>query len=169
MLVRRQLTVIVYNMASFRSTRDAIRHAENVRNALPLNTYIMLLHQAAVSGKMPVLDAHGRAINGAVTNLSGKQRVELVQYLVNKVMPDRPDQTVHLHHNVTPREVDILKMSEEELLSVAYSEFDTETSDHEPAANPDDDTSASSNVCPPANGQTRAGETEIPEFFTPPV
>jgi hypothetical protein len=68
---------------------------ERLRRALPLEQYIFILHQAATTGFVPVLNEYGRAVapdrltDAQKMNcfLDGKERVKVLSYLVDKRMP----------------------------------------------------------------------------------
>jgi hypothetical protein len=60
---------------------------EQMRRALPLPTYLKLMHEAAVSGMVPVLDRFNNA-TGEFTQLKPQERMEALKFLVNKAMPD---------------------------------------------------------------------------------
>jgi hypothetical protein len=59
---------------------------EALRQALPLNKYLFLLHQGATMGMVPVLDEHGNA-TGAFTPLRPIERIDTIKYLIDKAMP----------------------------------------------------------------------------------
>jgi len=70
------------------SSRRAHNHAvEALRRSLPLNTYLFLLHQAAATGAVPVLDENGKP-TGEFHGLKPVERIDALKYLVDKAMPD---------------------------------------------------------------------------------
>lgn len=66
------------------------RRVERLRRALPLPTYLMILHQAATTGYLPVLDESGKPIpqGDNVELMPPKERLQVLQYLVDKAMPN---------------------------------------------------------------------------------
>lgn len=68
------------------------RRIESLRRTLPVETYLFLLHQGATTGFVPKIDAKGRPIpeeeDHAPDLLRPKDRVELLQYLTDKAMPN---------------------------------------------------------------------------------
>lgn len=80
--------------------------AASLRAALPVESYLFLLHQAATSGFMPQLDRFGRMLPGSETSPENrvpvKERTQALQYLVNKVMAD--PKVVH-ESQVSPAEL----------------------------------------------------------------
>jgi hypothetical protein len=70
------------------ANRRVHNHAvEALRRALPLNTYLTILHQGATMGALPVMDEHGNA-TGEFTEMRPADRLDTLRFLVNKVMPD---------------------------------------------------------------------------------
>jgi hypothetical protein len=68
---------------------------ERLRLALPIEQYIFIMHQAAVTGFVPVLNEYGRAVapdkltDAQKMNcfLDGKERIKVLSYLLDKRMP----------------------------------------------------------------------------------
>lgn len=65
--------------------------------------YITLLHKAATTGKIPILDDDGRP-TGTFDLLDVQQRIEVAKYLVNKIIPDAP--RIEMHAEVDPATLD---------------------------------------------------------------
>lgn len=68
------------------SRRAHNRAVEELRRAMPLNTYLFLMHQAATTGAVPVLDERGKP-TGAVDTLKPQERIDTIKYLIDKTMP----------------------------------------------------------------------------------
>jgi hypothetical protein len=67
------------------------RRIEKLRRAIPLETYLMLMHQAAVTGYLPRLDAAGKVVPAKDDEepiLTPNERIKLMEYLTDKSMPD---------------------------------------------------------------------------------
>jgi hypothetical protein len=65
------------------------RAVERVRKALPINQYLYMCHTGATTGYFPRLDTEGRPlpVDPDIDALSTGQRVDMAQYLIDKVMP----------------------------------------------------------------------------------
>ena len=59
---------------------------EALRQQLPLNKYLFLLHPGATMGVIPRLDEHGNA-TGQFSELRTIERIDTLKYLVDKAMP----------------------------------------------------------------------------------
>ena len=140
--------------------RNTVRYVESLRAALPLATYLMLLHRGATTGKIPVLNRFGEAIPDEHTHLSGKSRVELIEKLVAKVMPDKTDPMVTYVTDDNQVESQALtRMSDEDLLRIAHGDPEDAT---------DSDIGRQTFGSTDA-GEARTGTEEVPEFFDVPV
>lgn len=90
-------------------------------------TYIKLLHDAALTGQMPILTSEGRP-TGEFTPLDSQQRIETAKYLLNKIVPDAP--RVDMDDPIDPKTVevtDIKDMTSEELARLAALDIPTVT------------------------------------------
>lgn len=76
---------MVYHRSMSAVRRD--NAIEQLRRTLPVNVYLSLLHNAACSGFIPILDSQGKP-TGEYTELPPKERLNTLTYLVNKAMPD---------------------------------------------------------------------------------
>lgn len=93
-----------------------------MRAALSPGTYILLLHQAATTGRMPILDEDGRP-TAEFSALDTQQRIETAKYLVNKIVPDAP--RIELQGEVDPQTLDatdIAALPTAELIRIANAE-----------------------------------------------
>jgi hypothetical protein len=77
-----------------RMTSRAARAAElaEIRDQLPIATYLELLHAAAMTGAIPDYDyepGSGKApkFTGTSTPLAPKERVKVLAYLIDKALP----------------------------------------------------------------------------------
>jgi hypothetical protein len=57
--------------------------------SLSPGVYIALLHQAATTGRIPLLTDDGRP-TGDFQDLDAQQRIDTMKYLINKIVPDAP-------------------------------------------------------------------------------
>jgi hypothetical protein len=79
------------------SPRDRrLREIEEIRAGLPVNQYLMVLHSAAVTGKIPEFEYPDGDIRrapqptGRMKDIHPDLQVKVASYLVDKAMPDRP-------------------------------------------------------------------------------
>jgi len=94
--------------------------AAELRAQLDLTTYVRLLHEAAMTGQLPIYHVSGRP-TGNFMALNADQRIELMRFFINKVVPDPPRET-HIT-NVTPDQIahdpsSVVEMSTAELLRI---------------------------------------------------
>lgn len=87
---------------------------------LDLSTYIRLLHEAAITGQLPIYNVQGRP-TGQWQPINADQRMELMRFFVNKVIPD-PPREIH-NVNTTPEQIahdpaSVVEMSTAELLRI---------------------------------------------------
>lgn len=87
-----------------RDARDRANLVEAARRALPINTYLLMLNHAALTGDLPVVDTVTGQLTSQTEKISNDSRLELAKYLVNKCLPDL--------QRVTPAEDDGLKDAE---------------------------------------------------------
>ena len=113
---RRMVAAMAYHPVS--TTRSRNNAVEVLRQALPLNTYLAILHQGATMGSLPILNESGKP-TGEFVDLPPRERLETVKYLINKVMPD-----IRSTDPVTPPTSDLLleddataNMTTEELIA----------------------------------------------------
>ena len=90
---------------------------------LDVSTYVRLLHEAAMTGFLPVYNIHGRP-TGTFAPVTPTQRIELMQFFINKIIPD-PPREIHTTLN-TPETLarsphNVTEMTTEELLNVMNS------------------------------------------------
>lgn len=70
------------------------RDPEHIRSLLPVHIYAWLLHQAATTGYLPKLTPEGKPIardqdeDVEVNLLPAKERMHVIEYLMDKGMPD---------------------------------------------------------------------------------
>lgn len=64
---------------------SALSRAEAMRASLPLGMYLNILHEAAVTGEMPVLSMRGERTEQR-DPVTPQERLKLLQYLVDKCM-----------------------------------------------------------------------------------
>lgn len=64
------------------------RMAEELRQSLPINTYLSLMHAAAMTGSMPVINPATGKPSGTMHHLPPKERLQTLKYLIDKAMPD---------------------------------------------------------------------------------
>jgi len=57
--------------------------------SLSPGTYIKLLHLAAITGQIPILNEDGSP-TGNFDVLDSQQRIDTAKYLLNKIVPDAP-------------------------------------------------------------------------------
>jgi hypothetical protein len=60
---------------------------EQIRSQLDLATYVRILHEAALTGQVPVFNVDGTP-TGRFDAIDISARIEVARYLVNKGMPD---------------------------------------------------------------------------------
>lgn len=99
-------------------TRVAV---EAARANLPLPMYLNLLHEMALSGKIPILSPTGQVVG--YDTVDARQRVETIRYLIDKVMPDTKavevSTTLSTDHDAQASEAVLREMSTAELLRIA--------------------------------------------------
>ena len=72
------------------------REVERLRRALPLNQYLYMLHNGATTGYFPKLNPDGSPLPRdpeGLDDLTTSQRIDLTQYLTDKVMEDAGKQS----------------------------------------------------------------------------
>lgn len=85
--------------------------AENLRYTLPVGQYLHILHVAATTGKVPVLDSNGRADTQAEWGtITPKEQVDTAKYMMDKVIPNRAPTSEELGHD---SDVDTIDVSSE--------------------------------------------------------
>ena len=80
--------------------RGGSKEVENLRRSLPVAIYLTILHQAAATGKLPILNAYGQA-TGEVQDVSPKDRLDTARYLIDKVMPTLKAAEPDISHDAT--------------------------------------------------------------------
>lgn len=93
-----------------------------IRAMLDLSTYVRLLHEAALTGQLPIYSVNGRP-TGQFQPLNAEQRMEVMKFMINKVVPD-PPREIHTTAT-TPEQLandpsNVLAMSTAELLRVVH-------------------------------------------------
>lgn len=69
--------------------------AQAARDALPVATYLRIMHEAALTGFAPVLNTDGSA-TGTFTALKSEERMKILTYLIDKIVPNAvPKQLEH--------------------------------------------------------------------------
>lgn len=68
---------------------------EEMRASLPIPLYLRLLHAAATKGCIPVLSSSGEP-TGEEQDLTPAQRLEVLRFLTDKLMPTPKDETTSL-------------------------------------------------------------------------
>jgi hypothetical protein len=61
---------------------------EQARQAIPVNNYLRMLHIAACTGEMPHIDPDTGAPVGTSDHIDPKARKEIIEFLVDKALPD---------------------------------------------------------------------------------
>lgn len=72
---------------------------EELRSALPISQYIAVLHEAAITGKIPKFDRFGQRLPDSAQDqppLDEPNRGKLLQYLIDKSMPSYRQQDAPL-------------------------------------------------------------------------
>jgi hypothetical protein len=98
-------------VSSQRAKRNAPGHLAELRACLHPGKYAELLHFAATTGKLATLDDMGNP-TGLFDLLDSDQRIDLMKYLLNKIVPDAPRVEIHA-------EVDKLEISQFSTLPTA--------------------------------------------------
>lgn len=100
-----------------RATKAAILR-EEVRASIPVSKYVLMLHEAAVTGRLPDVDPVTGKPKGTWTDLSAKDRLDVMKYLINKVIPDKPEPTAPA---ITPEDLD--KLTPDQLANLPHEEL----------------------------------------------
>lgn len=132
-----------------RRTPQAVAAA--IRASLPVGAYVKMLHDGAVRGRLPKLDHRGNP-TGQFHDLDTKDRIDLLKYLVNKVMPDKHEVVAAANSDATDAEM--ARMSEDQLMEIINNP--SRLVENENDASPESETPA---------GEAGAGPPEVPAFF----
>ena len=82
--------------------------------------YLAMLHQAATEGRIPDTDAVTGKPKGTSTEVPMKDRIAIMQYLINKFLPDAKAP----ENSATPlTKDDILKLSPEQLRALPAAQL----------------------------------------------
>lgn len=91
---------------------------ERLRRAIPLKAALELLTQSALTGQIPILDLHGKP-TGQFKPLRPDKQIDLLQYLVNKSLPDRTEAPMLPEDAETGKVIDVRNLSDDELEALA--------------------------------------------------
>lgn len=89
---------------------------------LDLSTYVRLMHEAALTGQLPIYNVNGRP-TGTFQSLNAEQRMDVMRFFINKVVPDPPREvhtTVTTPDQIVNDPSNVLSMSTEELLRIVH-------------------------------------------------
>jgi hypothetical protein len=101
-----------------------------LRRAIPLGTYLFMMHQVTMTGHMPRFDEDGKP-TGTTDVISPDKRIELMKYLTDKALPELPRETVTINlsaedaRHLTAKDIHALPASE--LRRIASGELSVET------------------------------------------
>ena len=87
---------------------------ERLRRAIPVSGYLTLLHAAATTGSLPILDMNGHP-TGEFSKLESRDRLALLTKLVDKAMPDRQEAPMLPEDSGNSKTIDVRNLSDEEL------------------------------------------------------
>lgn len=113
----------------FLPTQDVLR----LKALLPVQAYIHLLHQGAMTGFLPRFNPAGEP-TGQFDNLAPKDRIDLARYLVDKVVPDAPKELALV--NAAPPEItahNVAALPSDELRRIAAMTEDEANASTDPA------------------------------------
>jgi hypothetical protein len=71
-----------------KAARDRARTVEQLRQNLPVDAYLTMLHLAATTGVLPHLDPYTHKPTGTGDPISPPLRHETITYLLDKALPD---------------------------------------------------------------------------------
>jgi hypothetical protein len=91
---------------------------ERLRRALPLRALLQLMTQSALTGQIPILDLYGKP-TGQFKPLRPDKQIDLAMSLINKALPDRPEQPVLPEDASQGKTIDVRNLSDEELEALA--------------------------------------------------
>lgn len=87
---------------------------ERLRRAIPVAGYLSLLHAAATTGSLPILDMNGNP-TGEFSKMESRDRLALLTKLVDKAMPDRQEAPMLPEDSGNSKTIDVRNLSDEEL------------------------------------------------------
>lgn len=87
---------------------------ERLRRAIPVAGYLTLLHAAATTGSLPILDMNGHP-TGEFSKIESRDRLALLTKLVDKAMPDRQEAPMLPEDSGNSKTIDVRNLSDEEL------------------------------------------------------
>ena len=115
---------------------------ERLRRAIPVAGYLSLLHAAATTGSLPILDINGHP-TGEYSKIESRERLALLTRLVDKAMPDRQEAPMLPEDSGNSKTIDVRNLSDEELEILANAKPatliaspDSSTPEHPGSANP---------------------------------
>lgn len=119
---------------------------ERLRRAIPVTGYLALLHAAATTGSLPILDMLGHP-TGEYSTLEARDRLGLLTKLVDKAMPDRQEAPMLPEDSGSSKTIDVRNLSDAELEILANakpalhldapSDSDASITEHPGAPTPD--------------------------------
>ena len=124
---------------------------ERLRRAIPVAGYLSLLHAAATTGSLPILDMNGNP-TGEYSKMEPRDRLALLTKLVDKAMPDRQEAPMLPEDSGNSKTIDVRNLSDEELEILANAKPATHfLATPSPPSNPSD---GSSNPGNPGTAET---------------
>lgn len=88
--------------------RERSAQIESARQGIPVNAYLKMLHHAACTGEMPHYDPDTGKLTGTSDHVAPKERLDVIQYLVDKALPDLQRAPAALEDTLSEHDLDNL-------------------------------------------------------------
>lgn len=122
------MTPILLPRAVCMSPRERrMRELEGIRDSLPVNQYLTVLHSAAMTGQLPQFRHIGNdprkpvEFTGEFRPITPEMQVKIASYLVDKAMPDKPPEGATETPALAEVAPDPKRMTREQLLAMLTS------------------------------------------------